>query len=105
MKTSFFDVGNANNRGCFILALDKDDAAKIALQIGHVKSIKAARVHGPQDISNDSNSADLIAYMEAGRRGKLHKRIQARTFDQIFGRQPQPKPLAIPAWSFAKEIT
>ncbi len=71
--TDVFDVGNTRRQGMYILAHDRDDAADIAMQLGHVKSAKSARAH-VADFSKDGAVASLNALCVAGKRGRIAKR-------------------------------
>jgi hypothetical protein len=107
IPTFFFDVGNTTPAGAFILARDHDDALAVAIAVGHCKTGKGARVHGPLDISKDSAADDLYAFMTTGRRGRLAKRGTSINGADIIaairatGRPPTPPK---PNWVFMQEV-
>lgn len=86
--TQYFDVGNSAKRGAYILAVDAADALEVALAIGHIKSKKAGRVHGPMNMSGDCGFKSLEKLMLAGVRARVCKQVGMTSFmDIIHGKK------------------
>ena len=87
-----FDIGNASHKGCWIMATDEADALQVALDLGHIKNKKSARVHVMDEAvwMKEKGISELI---QLGFRGQLMKRIQALTFAEMINEvQNGPRP-------------
>ena len=89
-----FDIGNSNRRGIWILARDESDAVQIALDMGHIRKIKSARVYDVTErFDGQPGIPDL---MESGKVGQLVKQIETYNFSQLIdffttGNKPEDK--------------